>query len=301
MRIVLGSVPADAATVGEFRETDDGLFSYGPPGTLQPIPGCQIEQPGDVLEHVPDTTLDWLDVDGSKIRAVSVRGHAHRYFGEVRQDSYAFHLYPDYVAMAVADGVGSSSASHLGSAIAARRTVLDSSLLERLLAVERCPTAETLDTLSEVLSYEAVKRRLEPFQLATTLMVAVIPIEPDDEGTFDVSLLRIGDSSAWRRTERSWAVCGTSDDSQGPETTATSALPMQSEATVWRESFKVGDVLALATDGVGNIVLNNDMFARELSMLWNANAPVLANLLKVLDATVKTYDDDRTFIGYLFS
>jgi hypothetical protein len=294
----------DQVPVAEPFETDDGLVRFGAAAKLLPVPPRSAEQFGDLLEAPSDIAMDWLDLDGGSVRAVSARGHMHRYLGEVRQDSFAIHAHSDYVLMAVADGVGSASASHLGSAITARNVVIDTTVASRLRDAGAEPTKETLYSLAELLIYEARRRHLEPKSLATNLIVAAVPRKVSDDGIFNVTFLKLGDPSAWRHDGERWVECRATkpvEDSDGPTSTKTDALPLHTEATVWREVFEPGETVAVASDGVGNILGANKDFARELSALWRITAPSPAILLKYVDATVKSYDDDRTFVGCRFS
>ncbi len=81
---------------------------------------------------------------------------------------------------------------------------------------------------------------------------------------------------------------------------AVDPLPLHLQAAVWRETFRPGETFALVSDGVGNLLLGNPSFERELARLWAGSAPSLGNLLTIIDASVKSFDDDRTLIGVRF-
>jgi serine/threonine protein phosphatase PrpC len=272
---------------------------FGPPANLSPVPRKLAIQLS-ASRHVPDTALDWLDAAAGRIRAVSTRGHMHRYLGEVRQDSFGIGMPEGYLTLAVADGVGSSSASHTGSAFAARTSVRRTDLMQ---ALDQPGTAAvSLDFLTNTMHTLAAEAGLQPRQLSTTLVLAAIADRQPPEGDIEVTLAQVGDSSAWRLRDGQWTELGAeAEDAESPIITAVESLPLYPKARVWRETFHPGETLALVSDGVGNILPANRGFADALAALWQVDAPAPAELLSVLDATVKSYDDDRTFVGLRFA
>jgi hypothetical protein len=122
----------------------------------------------------------------------------------------------------------------------------------------------------------------------------------NEAGEYEVVFAQIGDSTAWRCTDAGWSQLGQTEMQEDIVSTAVDPLPLHDRAYVWRETFSSGETLALVSDGVGNIMLANPSFKRELGRLWSGSAPSLGDLLKVVDASVKTFDDDRTFVGVRF-
>ncbi|WP_179789925.1 protein phosphatase 2C domain-containing protein [Actinopolymorpha rutila] len=281
-------------------------MTYGPSARLGPVPHRIAAQPPRALEHVPDIAMDWLEVGepngGIAVRAVSARGHMHRYLGEIRQDSFAIGVTPEAVVVAVADGVGSSSGSHLGSALAARGIANDWELIEEIIGGVK--TGETsFGKIAVRLTHEAKNSSFTPRDVSTTLIVAIVRRAPEGDGTREVVLAQIGDSDAWRKTDNGWTSLGHGDDPNSGSavlSTVVDPLPEHPTARVWRESFAPGETLALVSDGIGNILRLQPSYAHDLAELWRRGAPSPASLLKVVDATVKAFDDDRTFVGVRF-
>jgi serine/threonine protein phosphatase PrpC len=274
---------------------------FGPPAALSPVPR-QLATQLSASQHVPDIALDWLDSPVGRVRAASARGHMHRYLAEIRQDSFGIGTPEGYLTLAVADGVGSSSASHRGSAFAARSSVTHTALVKTLADAASTEAAVSLGFLASSMQTLAVEAGLEPRQLSTTLILAAVADQPPAAGNFEVILAQVGDSSAWRLRDGQWTKLGaTSEETDSPIDTAVEPLPLYSTARVWRETFRPGEALALVSDGIGNILPANRDFADALAELWRADAPSPAQLLGVVDATVKTYDDDRTFVGLRFA
>jgi hypothetical protein len=77
-------------------------------------------------------------------------------------------------------------------------------------------------------------------------------------------------------------------------------LPKHTQAAVRYLEAVPGDVLALTTDGVGILLEDEPEFAAVLADQWANSAPSPMALLYVVDGAVKTYDDDRTFLGIKF-
>lgn len=282
--------------------SEEGLVTFGPQARLLPAPKKVAEQSPRALEHVPDIAMDWLDAKFAEVRAISARGHDHRYLGQIRQDTFAMELTETYLVLAVADGVGEESDSHLGSAIASRDIVRAANVLEMVAAASEVGREVSLERLAIELAYEARKNGLNERQVATTLVLAMVSASATDDGGRDVVVAQIGDSTAWRHSSGEWQQLGEGDATEGDvHSTSVEPLPLHSKARVWRETFRPGETLALVSDGVGNILHANASYRRELSAMWSEWAPAPAHLLQVVDATVKSFGDDRTFVGVRFT
>ncbi|MBN8738288.1 MAG: protein phosphatase 2C domain-containing protein [Xanthomonadaceae bacterium] len=275
----------------------------GKRGRLPPVPARITQQPTEIPVQVPDTVVEWADLRGLSIRGLSIRGHGHRYEGSVRQDQIALGEIGEksLVCCAVADGLGTQPASHLGAAFAAR------------LAAS-WPRAETLLTaqgtqfdcseISAALQSEAQQRGLDPETVSTTLTFAVIArdatVGADGIPHWQVAVAQIGDSHAYRLRSGRWTALTKHDGAAESLSNVVEPLPRYSRASVWHLDMMAGDVLALTTDGTGNLLEDQPEFALELASCWQQSAPSPSALLRVLDAAVKSYDDDRTFLAIRF-
>ncbi|MBY9075962.1 protein phosphatase 2C domain-containing protein [Nocardioides sp. WL0053] len=299
---VLPGLPA-AGTPGIHDVTKP--LSFGPAAVLKPQPPRLPDWPHTAMEHVPDTAIDWLDTEVGHVRAVSARGHMHRYLGEVRQDSYGLGLVEDVLVISVADGLGSAEWSHMGSAVASAEAARWKGFLE-LTCGDAAPfETVSMEALAEELAAVAADRGVDVREVATTLVAAAVRTrQMSEQGiAFEVTLLQVGDSTAWRCSseEGGWVKLGEEpDDRSTLISTAVDPLPLHHEARVWRETFEAGETLALVSDGVGNMFQANSDYASVLAGLWQDGAPTPSRLLEVVDATVKSFDDDRTFVGIHF-
>ena len=286
-----------------------GNLAFGEPARLRPLPIMLAPTPKRLLEHVPDTALDALDINDASVRAVSVRGHLHRYLGEVRQDSYAIGAVEGCLVLAVADGVGSCPSSELGSASAARVAVGSSHLVSTLRDVTDQQSEVDLVEIVRHLTDIAAERHLDPGMLATTLLVAVVDLRVPPDGHVPVTILERGDSHAWRSDGGGWTRSGAPVESEeDPLATSVEPLPQYQVGRVWRLHLSPGETLLLATDGVGDLLRRDGTdapaspeYASALAELWRDAAPAPADLLRVVDATVRSYDDDRTLVGIKIS
>lgn len=288
-------------------QNTESWLTFGPSATLRPEPrkvAAQLQP-----DYVSDSEVDWLELGELSVRAGSVRGHLHRYEGTVRQDSFAIGSRDQFLVLAVSDGVGTASHSHLGSRFLTQRAVSDDALLADATALlgdgtEVQPGDLTL--LKGALEQVGLLRGLEPRDLSSTLLVAAVLTEPQqspqEQTVYLAALWSLGDSSFLRITD-----CGVeqllppNEHSEGPlVNSSTQSLPLQTAATVWVECFSPGETLALVTDGVANIVASNSDFRSHLQSQWDSSAPSPAQLLETLDATVKSFDDDRTMVAVRF-
>jgi serine/threonine protein phosphatase PrpC len=278
-----------------------GIVTFGPEATMPSAPVKLAEQGLRCLEHLPDIALDWLETDAGSVRAVSARGRLHRFSGEVRQDSFALAQSEEMLALVVADGVGGESSGHIGSALAARTAVRSQALIAQALAHDGDAGTIELAQLSSEIEAIGADRGLPARELSTTFTMAVVRPRDPATGATTVTLVQLGDSPAWRIRDGAWtqlgAAPGAEAEADGVLSTSTPALPLHVAASIWNETLAPGDTLALTSDGVGNIVASNAEYAEALGRLWAASAPAPGDLISVVDATVRTFEDDRTFVG----
>jgi len=290
--------PAKPAPVLPFSPSE--LASFGDRGALRPVPGKIPTQPTELLAHVPDTAVEWFDRGGLSVRGVSVRGHVHRYEGSVRQDQLAVGEVGRTWVLAVSDGLGSQANSHLGAALASR-FVVGWAAAEHLLDSDY-PLISCAE-VAGVLLDGARQRELDPRTVSATLTFAVVDPRPrlDDAGIphWRLAVAQIGDSHAYLLRDGVWSQV-TPQGTDDAMANVVDPLPKHTEATVVYLDAVAGDLLALTSDGVGILLEDQPEFAAALAGLWVGAAPSPAALLFVVDGSVKSYDDDRTFLGIRF-
>lgn len=295
-------------------------YSVGDPGRaakdVQPAPDLQCwDQRDTVLDGV-------LFTDGSgqralELRAASVRGRSHRYYGKIRQDEYAYRCTADngFLVAAVADGVSAGRFSHHAAQVVTRQGCV--LIANRLREVEPddLPWVDVLEDLSAAVVAEG--RRLlrqhegsqlgadglDPHaiagELAATALFAVVDLRSDiAERT--AHLLALGDTSAWvLRSGTRWeAQQPIKNDGAMIATSATSALPMVPAELGPPRQITVGpgDALVLVSDGIGDPLGDGtgDVGAF-LASVWR-RPPAALEFAAQVDFARKSYDDDRTAI-----
>lgn len=282
-------------------------LSFGPRAALGPTPRSSVR--AECWWHgTPDIEIDWVDAKEVSLRAASCRGHLHRYEGELRQDSFAMVVRNGVALLAVADGVGSAPHSHIGSRVAvdaAVRLGLGEYLQSHLIGAgpSEVTTTKDLSEIADQIVSAAAHMGWEPKDLSSTLAVAALGLAPMESREGEISyravLCQLGDSGFGRIRNGQAAVlnCPSPEGDSEILETATEALPGNRLAQVWVESLSPGDALLVMSDGVINPVRANPDFREGLADIWCTDAPTPSTLLAVLDATVKTFDDDRTLVG----
>jgi hypothetical protein len=234
-------------------------------GAVVPIGGYAIGDPGRASVEVgagvpcgplgwPDTAIDAHGVGGLEVRAASVRGIVHRYYGTPRQDSYSIAWQQDSndLIIVVCDGVGSLESSHEAADLVARRMA---AVLTRDADTGELGWAEAFTAISD----EIVNLSTETGgEMATTVVCACISAAAECAHRADIAW--IGDSAAYLLTASGWAVVGGSvktaeadGDAGAPLSSSTKALPSSSIALHTNAiEFTAGAGLFLMTDGVAD-------------------------------------------------
>lgn len=291
---------------------------------------------------VPDTVLDGAVISNSEdiprftLRAASVRGLSHRHYGTVRQDSYGYVITEDqkFLVLAVADGVSAGKRSHQAAQIATLRIpkavgralgntdpreidwntlIADSAVkvmmdgVDQLVQSGRITQEEFgLADVSDEDFLEMVKSpRLVGQLMATTVAIAIVALDPDDDGSHDVWFTRIGDTSGWivAKTsdgKHSWESLG--DVKNEGETIAESAtvalpfLPAEPLVALHRKLVD-GELLVLVTDGIGDPLGGGTGLAGDAFGNWWSTPPNPIEFAAQVDFDRVTFDDDRTAIA----
>lgn len=243
------------------------------PGFGRPSPAAASEP--KLSESGAAGTAGWR-ADGASsawcaLRAASVVGVRHRLAGRGSDDSYAWALGGDRLALAVADGVGSlgdsapaadlacrvavsaalraavgSGGGGAGTAEGARKAALGAGGAGGAGAGAGGAGAAAVAAANRALGELFAPHQPGPPAGATTLVVAVV----DAAGCFE--LARVGDSSAWRvgGTEGGELFPPPDPERAGGATEALPASTVEVETTGGR--LAAGEVLCLVTDGVAD-------------------------------------------------
>ncbi|MFE0702488.1 protein phosphatase 2C domain-containing protein [Streptomyces sp. NPDC058872] len=257
---------------------------------------------------VPDTVLDGASHGALTVRAASVRGDAHRYLGEPRQDSTAVAFVGEpatgrLMVLAVADGVGSQRLSHVGSTQACRIAVwtlaLHAGEVHDALAAGRedrfAEVAEqTVERVATRLLHRAQKSDTDPLAYSTTLRVLLVPLDPEVRAR---GLITVGDGGTALLRDGTWDLApggAARESGDGVIDTRTAALPATRTASARLLTTRPGDVLVLSTDGLSTPLAGEPSMREFLGAAWSGGAPEPADFLWQFQYRVKSYDDDRT-------
>ncbi len=291
--------------------------SFREPGPLPHVgrkPPAYPAEPTDVPDLrggdlygalLPDTVVDGGRFGPVTVRAASVRGDAHRYAAECRQDASLVVRTGDLLLVAVADGVGSQPHSHRGS-----------NGIVRLLAKQVAPKAETLLSVlraggaadfaglmsrlvaaaADELAGEAERSGHPPKSWSTTLRALLVPADPEIRARGFVS---VGDGGLLRLRAGGWDNLDTDEDGDDPLiSTRTDCLPEAYELARTRliTDTRPGDLLVLCTDGLALPLVKEPELRAFLGGRWGREVPGLAEFLWQAQVRVRSYDDDRSVV-----
>ncbi|WP_157647627.1 protein phosphatase 2C domain-containing protein [Actinomycetospora chiangmaiensis] len=253
------------------------------------------------------------DRAGLEVRAASVRGLAHRYYGTVRQDSYAVRLSDDrrWLIAAVADGVSAGAHSHVAADTACLAATLEVCIL---LAAGPPQEIDWASMFARVADRVAAETRVQlgrcardpgadlatlAAEAAATLIVAVEAVEAAADGSREVHLCGVGDTSGWRLGGNGWhrLLGGKSDGVLANSATAAlPVLPSHPPQPV-RTVVPAEQALVLMTDGIGDPLGDGaGEVGAFLAAQWRGAPPPLEFAAQI-DFARRSYDDDRTAIA----
>lgn len=268
-----------------------------------------------------DTVCDGVTIlDADKrplldLRAASVRGSSHRYYGTVRQDDYSYRHTDDgrFVVCAVSDGVSSGSLSHRAATFVTRRGC---ELVAQILRTDEPADIDWSTVVGELAKgvigigtkllereesdASTVTPRDVAERMAATVVFAVVDVR-GDELAFPVHVCAVGDSAAWMlRGGAEWdPLTAVKNEGKLIASSQTPALPMvPSEPLVpVATALAPDDVLVLMTDGIGDALLDGTgPVGRFLAANWRT-PPVALGFAAQVDFLRQTHDDDRTAVA----
>ncbi|GGQ00056.1 hypothetical protein GCM10010233_15820 [Streptomyces pseudogriseolus] len=272
------------------------------PPSYPPHPlGCPSVRGGDEFAaFTPAVLLDGAEVGRLTVRATSVRGDSHNWEGSCRQDAMTVtRVGPpeaELLLLAVADGVGSATYSHIGSYRVTRQAALH---LDR--EAENIHAALIAHDEGELraIANKAIAGAVGELRIgqdhATTLHVLLIPT---DARIRERVLFSVGDGGLYVLRESRWESASPVDDGNLLDT-RTEALPHAYRSVKAKLLHSTpGEVLLLGTDGITNpLTQRNPEFAQYLAHAWGGpEVPSLSDFLWQAQTRAKSYDDDRTVI-----
>jgi serine/threonine protein phosphatase PrpC len=259
-------------------------------------PSSKIEPGGlpDLDVTCPDTVLDAATAPGLVIRAASIRGDAHRYYEQPRQDAIGLWRISERVILAcVADGLGSAKLSHLG-ATAACEAAREQLRVRPNEEIEEA-AGRYFTRIADAIEKEAARRDVPAAELGTTFLAAVIEVGVDGS-PHRAWLMRVGDCEAKRLHKGVWAPCFDTEPEDEISTSVTRALPGDAgQVEVRRLRLDPGDMLLLCTDGLAKPMRGDEVRA-QLADWWGAEPPSMTEFLWQFSFRARTHDDDRTAI-----
>jgi serine/threonine protein phosphatase PrpC len=248
---------------------------------------------------VPDTVLDGARIGGLTVRAASLRGDDHRYFGQTRQDALGIRAIPgdaperaDALVVCVADGLGSEPYSHLGAEAACWLVGEEIERDHRLLLD---PGAQ-VSSIAHVLAGRLAQRLLEiarrsgldPKAVRTTLVATLIETEPADPAYRRCVVLAVGDSPAFVLRDGAFRPC--------LDALTTAALPTGFHTVETAVvTLGPGDMLLLCSDGLSD-PMRTAAVERDLAAHWSGTIPGLPEFCWQLGFRARSCGDDRTAI-----
>jgi serine/threonine protein phosphatase PrpC len=306
-------VPADGSgapsAIGSYQP-----YALGDPGRAFTRAAALLEAKHRDCHDIVIDAATINDPEGTPrlvVRAASSRGLAHQQYGDPRQDDHCILLSADgeWLVALVADGVSAGEWSHLAAKVVTEEGAAEvakllattdpgeigwRSVFERLadLMHALCATLPSDQPADVDLTARQVAEKM-----ATTLVVAVVATRPAEDGTHDVTVVRIGDSSAWIvDSEEGWISLGDVKNAGNViAESATACLPLvpDTDPVVVETTLGDGAALALITDGIGDpLGSGQGEVGRELARLW-ARPPHPVDFAGQVAFGRKTYDDDR--------
>ncbi|MFI6540947.1 protein phosphatase 2C domain-containing protein [Nonomuraea sp. NPDC050547] len=286
----------DLGPAGPALVADHFPWPLGTPGTASMEPWRISGSPGPA-----GICADSALVGDLHVRAASIVGPSHRCQEPAmpRQDAYRLGVDQArrHLIVAVADGMSDSSHSDLGANVAADTIA---TRLRSVLAERRSITLEDLGacfgSAAKRMTTTAEQRGLQPDDVRAAALGATIELVPNSGGGREVLLATIADVSGWLRQECSWRqVAG--DTKQGMDAGHLSAfLPhFPSQVILRRIELAPGDVLALTTDGIGDVLLGPGRLAEWFTEQWE-RPPSIGGFIDTVGFEAKGRLDDRTAV-----
>jgi serine/threonine protein phosphatase PrpC len=209
----------------------------------------------------------------------------------------------DAFLMCVADGVGSEPLSQLGSHHAC--PLLHAAVRPWVTPLLMGDESTELPDLCEALMKEVAKGLLatatrvdlDPKQLSTTLVGALIEASPRDPYERRYLVFGVGDSGAFLLRDGFFHPLFADEHDTTITSTGTNALPTSlGRVVTCGGTLAPGEMLMICTDGLSN-PMRNVRVSERLAEWWSQGAvPTLPQFGWQLSFRAKSYSDDRTAV-----
>ncbi|WP_344897159.1 protein phosphatase 2C domain-containing protein [Actinomadura meridiana] len=274
----------------------------GPSAMEFPRPfGAGARQSGEPWRLPDEPAISGIAADAVRVgsltvRAASLVGPGHRCAepAQHRQDAYRLGRDPDrrHLLVAVADGMSDSSRSHLGANVAV------TALIGRLRADLGRGTSPDGHALfldaARQMSGMAVQQGLAEDDVRAAALAAIVPVEPAADGRRRVWASWIADVGVWARADGGWARLVGADKGGLDGDVLTEFLPFHPDRAQTAElTLEEGAVLALATDGIGDVLADGG--APWFADRWAA-PPHIASFVADVGYDARGRLDDRTAV-----
>ena len=277
-------------------------------------------QPDLAIPFRPDTVLDGVEIRDEAgvprvvVRAASVRGLSHRYYGKTRQDEFAFSVAGEgrYLVAAVADGVSAGSLSHIAADVVTRSGCVRIARQLRAADPGGLDWTEVLHGLADEVvdrgrrslrGLRGAEARAVAEHMAATALFAVVDLAPHDDGAMAVHVMAFGDTSAWLLSPDAPAPWTPLHEVQNAgayvASSATFAVPLVPDRAPPPTEARLapGDALMLMSDGVGDpLGGGTGEVGTVLAAAWRRPPEPLTFAAQVGFAR-RSYDDDRTVVA----
>ncbi|MAF96950.1 MAG: hypothetical protein CMM60_14540 [Rhodospirillaceae bacterium] len=263
-----------------------------------------------------DITCDIGTVGDLAVAAASIRGDTHRLDGDRCEDAFFLSTGvttsgDSFLVAVIGDGLGSAKYSSFGSR---RATELFGNHLTATICKTDTPSPKTVKAAVET-AFETTKAKapkwkggdlsappLSPSKVSsaeieTTLTFAVVPAEPTPNEKRLVLIGSVGDSPAYRLSEKKWERL-TDSGSGDIVDSSTRGVHSTDQLTTSMPELADSDVLFLTTDGIGNYISQgDDMLAVGTHLANRWQQPVaLHEFINDMTFDMRGVDDDRTAI-----
>lgn len=252
----------------------------------------------------PAIVADGWTSDDFAVRAASVRGLSHQWYGSPRQDDYVLSITRGgWLVAGVADGVSAAEQSHVAS----------SEVLQYLVGWFAEANPQSIDEIDfqellEMVRWDLVEKErkvcpgieLPGCELATTISFAVV--SPRADGGADVAVAGVGDSACWVLDHGGYdcKLGGKNEGEGGISDSSVTALPLLPEKfSPVAFVLQPGQVLLLGTDGVADPLGDGsgEVGALLSDFLLSPDLPSPLSFARIVDFSRETFDDDRTLVA----